>query len=509
MTQWGIQKKIILPSFLELERNGALSDVQRTVETIKGDLKALDMVCFDWSSWTDTWTFVKDKDPEYIASNLVITTFRDGEIHLFIIVDALGKVIWGRVFDPETMTPIQLEGFSSPWMDLEDPLFFHGSPAVTPRNKVVRGIVLTSQGPLMMISRPILKSDYTGPARGHLLMGRFINGRFLAAVEKRVRTDFELITLSNATEKERWARIIKGVQKGEGYQFKTFKDHLEAFTLIPDITGQPALLVRTRFPRDISRKGLRSVYFAIFSLIVVSFVVLLVVGILIQRLVLGPIQAITRHAGDIQEKNDFTLRMAMDRRDEIGELAHRFDAMVARIDEQTGMLRELSLQDSLTGLANRREFDRHLIREWKRMQREKSPLSLLICDVDRFKRYNDRYGHPAGDKCLSLVAAAMEESVKRPGELVARYGGEEFAVILPNTSQKKACQVAERIRMAVEDLKITHQEGPVGVVTLSLGGASVIPSPGVELVTLLNVADNALYAAKARGRNQTVLRRLD
>lgn len=506
ITQWRIQEKLIVPSFFELEKNEALSNIKRTVETARGDLNALDRVCFDWSAWTDTWNFAKDGNPEYIKSNLLIGTFREGRIHLFFIVDASGKVMWGQIFDPETMTSIHLERFSEIQMDPADPLFALPQ-SDTPQKKVVKGLLLTSRGPLMVTSRPILKSDYTGPEVGHLIMGRFVDSQFLKEIKKRVQTNVDLVALNSTSQKKAWATIISGFQKGMRYQFKKFQNHLEVYTVIPDIMQEPALLIRTQFPRDISRKGLRSVYFALFSLLIVSFIVLLVVGLIIQHLILRPIQELTRHAGQIQIKKDFTLRMGMGRKDEIGELSNQFDAMVAKIDDQTSMLRELSMKDGLTGLANRREFDRHLKLEWQRMQREKSPLTLIMCDVDLFKSYNDRYGHPAGDKCLSQVAKAMEDSVKRPGDLVARYGGEEFAVILPNTREKEGFQMAEAIRKTVENLKIVHPDGPFGLVTMSLGGASVVPTSETDLSTFLKTADDALYKAKSNTRNRTVFHR--
>ncbi|HIK10666.1 MAG TPA: diguanylate cyclase [Oscillatoriaceae cyanobacterium M33_DOE_052] len=163
----------------------------------------------------------------------------------------------------------------------------------------------------------------------------------------------------------------------------------------------------------------------------------------------------------------------------------------------------LATSDSLTGVANRRMFDEHLNREWRRMMREESWLSLILCDIDYFKRYNDNYGHQAGDACLQRVATAIRDAVRRPGDLVARYGGEEFAVILPNTNRTGALQVAEAIRMSVRDLGIPHcASGVAWMVTLSLGAATAFPSPNGEPEMLIAAADQALYEAKAKGRDR-------
>ncbi|GAB4464508.1 MAG: hypothetical protein OHK0037_18580 [Elainellaceae cyanobacterium] len=161
--------------------------------------------------------------------------------------------------------------------------------------------------------------------------------------------------------------------------------------------------------------------------------------------------------------------------------------------------------DGLTQLANRRRWDACLEQEWRRCAREQQPLSVLLCDVDYFKRYNDAYGHLAGDDCLRQIARAIAHSAKRPADLVARYGGEEFSILLPNTTAAGAAQIAEMIQAAVYDLSIAHRQSDISDrITLSIGIASVIPHPEVPPETLLNEADSALYLAKQQGRNQTV-----
>ncbi|MBM9532381.1 GGDEF domain-containing protein, partial [Desulfoprunum benzoelyticum] len=132
----------------------------------------------------------------------------------------------------------------------------------------------------------------------------------------------------------------------------------------------------------------------------------------------------------------------------------------AELEEKNRQLQLISSLDGLTGIPNRRQFDEMLTLEWNRMAREKTPLSLIILDVDHFKRFNDRYGHLAGDSCRRRVAAALAEMIRRPADMVARYGGEEFAAILPGTSLDGAQIVAESMRRTVADLAIEHADSP-------------------------------------------------
>lgn len=166
-------------------------------------------------------------------------------------------------------------------------------------------------------------------------------------------------------------------------------------------------------------------------------------------------------------------------------------------------LQNLAARDALTGIANRRSFDSALHLEWARAQRESQPLSLILADVDYFKRYNDNYGHPQGDECLRQVAGSIASAVYRPADLAARYGGEEFAIIMPNTDAVGALAVAERVGERIRALRLPHAHSEVADhVTLSVGVATQLPVKGNEASLLIGDADKALYAAKHGGRNR-------
>jgi two-component system, cell cycle response regulator len=166
--------------------------------------------------------------------------------------------------------------------------------------------------------------------------------------------------------------------------------------------------------------------------------------------------------------------------------------------------------DSLTQIANRRRFDEYITQEWSRCDREREHLSVLLCDVDYFKAYNDTYGHQAGDSCLYEVAKGIERAVKRPADIAFRYGGEEFAVILPHTNGEGAIKVAEEIQEQIQDLKLIHATSKIGhTVTLSVGVASIIPNPQTSSHNLISAADSALYDAKLQGRNCIIYRSVE
>ena len=168
-------------------------------------------------------------------------------------------------------------------------------------------------------------------------------------------------------------------------------------------------------------------------------------------------------------------------------------------------LQEMAVVDSMTGLANRRRFDVFLQQEWQRSGRTHHPLSLLLIDIDHFKKFNDRYGHPEGDDCIRRVAGVIRTAAHRVTDLAARYGGEEFAVVLTETPSDGAMKVAEAIRSGVEGLRIPHADSPTGFVTVSVGVATREAQDHYATATdLIAACDRALYQVKQEGRNKAL-----
>ena len=175
-----------------------------------------------------------------------------------------------------------------------------------------------------------------------------------------------------------------------------------------------------------------------------------------------------------------------------------------QLASETARFRSLAITDTVTEIANRRVFDERMRMEWMRALRNGTPVTILIVDVDFFKPYNDQYGHTAGDFCLRAVAQAGTKCMMRPGDVFCRFGGEEFAAVLPETDREGGLVLAESIRKAIEDLHITHERSSAGIVTVSVGVAAAAPSSQNSAAGILSAADDALYRAKANGRNRVV-----
>ncbi|HJV53757.1 MAG TPA: diguanylate cyclase [Noviherbaspirillum sp.] len=181
----------------------------------------------------------------------------------------------------------------------------------------------------------------------------------------------------------------------------------------------------------------------------------------------------------------------------------REKARNAELSDAVELLGKLSSEDALTQLANRREFDRRIAQEWARAKREGQFLALILIDVDCFKAYNDRYGHPAGDACLRGIASTLASVLRRSSDLVARFGGEEFVALLPGTGTEEAAALAERMRLAVRELQLPHEASSAApIVTASFGVCAMRPADDEQPSVLLDRADAALYRAKQGGRDR-------
>jgi len=200
----------------------------------------------------------------------------------------------------------------------------------------------------------------------------------------------------------------------------------------------------------------------------------------------------------VQDGEVYPIKGLEDRNRELESLV---DRRTQALKDANDKLEALSNTDGLTGIANRRYFDHMLMREWNRAQRAELPISLVMLDVDRFKHYNDQYGHLAGDACLQALASALTQTARRAGDCVARFGGEEFVVLLPETDGPDALKIAQRIQHEVWSLSLPHAEMPLGIITISLGVASIMPSNQYSPEELVRQADLALYRAKNAGRN--------
>ncbi|SFL44347.1 diguanylate cyclase (GGDEF) domain-containing protein [Desulfomicrobium norvegicum] len=509
-----VQRFVVYPSFLELEHQQAGQNLQRIFHAIDRENYHLERICRDWATWDDTYDFMNTRSETYKTSNLYDEALDSISVNVMIYCAQDGTIVWSNARDTIQKSAISLDLLTQGRIAPDHPLL--KIPGAKEGQKGITGVVNTERGPLLFATRQILRSDGSGPGNGFLVIGRILNQDMVKTLGEQTRIAFEIV----------YPYAKEQTLCGKKEVTYASIDNLDYFTLDEgefvkvcgaylDPTGLPIFGIHYLFPRDITQKGISSIRYAMVLVVSSGLLVLVLLNVLLQAVVLRPLQRLTRHAARLQQEGDYSLRIDLQRNDEVGILAKSFDNMVQTIRERTEdlkraneQLKQLSLLDGLTGVANRRMFDNCLKQEWRRAMRDQTPIGIILADVDFFKDYNDKHGHLQGDQCLIAVAAVMQRMMQRPADLVTRFGGEEFAVILADTDAEGVTHVAEAMRQAVLDLHLEHGASQVGpFVTVSFGVASMTPrlEDGDDgMAKLLQKADNAMYQAKRSGRNRVV-----
>lgn len=503
-----ILRYVVLDSFIRLEQDEAFKDIQRIEHAINREVHHLGLICHDWSSWDDMYEFVNDMNHEFINSTLIYNSFKANNCNLIVILDNSLKMVWGKIYDLDKGVALNLEKFTGN-KKLSEILFLKSSLHQDDANN--HGVIKTEYGPMLIVSRPIRKSTESGLPNGVLVMGRFLGVKTIIDLIDQTKVEFKIIY---PVKKESYQRMecfySEDKGKREKYYVEKMEDKIRIIKDFKDVDHSPAFLIEVLLPRGITEKGLQTLNFSAGYIVASGITILFVFAFILRNRVFFPLEKMACHMGKIEEVGDFSLRLGIKRRDEIGILANVFDKLIDKIECQTlellrvnSVLKDLSSIDELTQISNRRIFNQHFEYEWKRMKREKKPLSIILCDIDFFKLYNDHYGHQAGDECLKKVASMLKKAAQRSCDLVARYGGEEFVIVLSGTASEGAECVAETIINDFKREQIPHEASIVsGFVSVSLGIASAIPSDTCQCEEILKIADQALYKAKANGRNR-------
>ena len=335
-----VQRMAVSPSFDHLERSEAIQDFERVVGALRRETEHLDMRCRDWASWDETWRFVHEPFEEYVAANLGPTSFRDGNVNLVYICDTEGRVVWGDVLDLETGEGLELRDLPREGLAPNHKLLVHtdaprGNPddGVSAWDGTIHGLTRTERGPMLISCRPILTSEGEGPVRGTVIMGRLISESLVADLAGRTAVDFSRWLLDDEGMDADARDRLDEVTAAPGPVVEPLDDErLAVYGIYPDIDAKPALLLRANVRRDISAKGAQAVRYALISTICAGILLLLVLLGVLQRTVIRPIEQLTAHAVEIGRTDDESMRVRMDRADEIGILGREFDSMLEKLE---------------------------------------------------------------------------------------------------------------------------------------------------------------------------------
>ncbi len=341
-----MQRVLISPSFGELEREEAQQDLQRTVEAISSEVQHLDQRCFDWAAWDDTYQFVETGDAAYIKSNLGRTAVLRDHVDFLVICKPGGEVVWSDIHSPGGGPRLAMREFPTERLSSSHPLLAENTKLGrndSPEAGRASGLVMSEHGPMLIASRPILTSQGAGPARGTVIMGRFLGPEMIAELAAQTSVQFEVWPLEGNTIPAKERELLDEITASPVPVIRARdKDFLDVYATKDDIQKAPALLIRASVDRAISARGATSIRYALISTIAAGLLLLLVLLSVLQKTVLKPIALLTQHAVETGRNENATAKLALKRDDEIGILSREFDDMLEKLAQSRAAVVEVA-----------------------------------------------------------------------------------------------------------------------------------------------------------------------
>jgi sensor domain CHASE-containing protein len=477
---FGIQRFIIFPSFISLEREEAIKNSKRSVEAIQREIHHLDTLCHDWSAWDDTYEFIESQSDEYIEANLVLASFTDNNINIIYFSDTKGRIIWGKIYDLETEKSIQLPEFPKEAFP-ENHLAISYKLGNTPLSDVnISGVYMTQKGPMLFASRPILNSDNEGPVRGSFIMGRFLDDEIVKTLVDQTQVDFQVLPIRADFKPKPVKNILNRIPGESPYLVESSSnDFVDSYTTFPDIKGDAALLIHSKTPRKISEKGYATMHYAMYSVLGAGLGVLAVVLLLLQRTVLRPITKLTDHTLSVGKTGDLSTRLSFQRRDEIGILANEFDRMLEQLSEARSKLLE---QSYYSGIAEMASGILHNAR------------NILTPMVGQISNIRDRIKNAPLDNIKKSVAElegdGLDPDRERPLNRYLQLGSGQMVELIQETDhqlEKVSYHIAQIEDILAEQDKLSHSERalePLRLEKILQRASTLIPQELLDTVSI-------------------------
>lgn len=479
--------------YTQVEVQAIASEMQRLLVAFDAQLLQHDTLVNDWANWTDFADYVRTGRGDFAQSNLTP-----------LVIDAAG-FSWlavlrldGRIQHSVSAADIQPQQvLNSPYGPLLRTAPAPGKPSCGLGQWQKQWVALCRQG--------IRSSTGMGAPVGMLLVGQPLSPDFIPHLRRVTGLNFQLFDSAapDHTDLRSGTEVHSSALGQTSYRYQIEPEHIRVWWPVHDMAGQVVGHLELDWPRTTylrAREALGSLQWQALGLFL-----LITVGlwVLLDRLVVRRLLQLRQGLRQIHDSERWQDRIEIAGKDEITDLAQDTNDLLTRIEFQVVNLELMAESDAMTGLPNRRSFDRVLKRAVPTHLRYQRPLCLAVLDVDHFKLYNDHYGHAQGDVALKTVAQCLLAQAQRPGDLPARVGGEEFAVVLEDTTLEGGQVWLRKVQQRLDALNLEHSQSPVANhLTLSAGLA--LAQPGDTAQALYERADAALYQAKTQGRNRVV-----
>ncbi len=484
-----VRSAVVQPALVQIQARADRQDLRRVLLAIEGWQQQLTALSYENAMRQPMYDFVQQRDPRFLDDNFPIEIFYTLNIDELAVFDLAGNLLAQRSADMNSLSFVERE-LPVTAVRRVLPNLSHANPNAP----VFRsGLLAAGDTPLLYAATSILCSHGDCYSNGSLLLARRLDQEFFADI-------------SETTQLHVRARAPRDATDTRLTELRRNRDDQLLWQLRDD-EDTPLLELVVQLPPSEVNDKLTSV-----PLLVAFFTSMVGYGVvlwLVQRLLITPIRRFDQIMRQVRMQGDYGLRIDSDLKSELGDLGRHIDEVLAHVEAQRTQLEQqarhmqnLSYEDSLTELANRRRFDQAIADNWALAQRARKPLALIMLDVDFFKPFNDNYGHQRGDEVLKALGEIVRGVIVRQSDVAARYGGEEFAILLPDTSEEGAMRLAEQLRQAVKTAAIVHEHSPIGrLLSCSFGVAALVPTAQHGPRELVHRADKALYASKTRGRD--------
>lgn len=495
LSVWVVREQLLADGLVQ-ERVEADKDLRRLLLALDAQLVQLDVVLGSWSNYTAMYDHVLHPSAAFRRDEVTAASLQAGHIDWFYLLDAAGRPLeHAEVATSDGARPMQARAQQLRAGLLADigVLARGAQPGC--------GLSLIGAARALLCFRPLLRSDRSGPARGTVVIGRWLTPAMMESVQRQTKLKFQLLPAGTAPAGVRVGAPVEA-QFAQGVPALSLRAReLDMELPVSGIGGQAVALLRMTAARTTLERLQQSRGYLTRGLVLLILLTGIGMMVVVDRLVVRRLGRLEQELRSVVDSKHWAGQLDVSGQDEIGRLAQYANGMIQLVRQQMVELTAQSTTDALTALPNRRKFDECVARMLAIHQRHGRGGALVLVDVDFFKRYNDSYGHPAGDQALQAVARCLSAVARRPEDLAARLGGEEFALLLEAVDLAGAMAVAQQACAAVQALGLAHRASEVQpVLTISCGVAPLRAGDSAEL--LYSRADQALYRAKSAGRNQ-------
>ena len=486
----GILRFFMLDRFSEIEKTLISDHMTRTRNTISDKLTNLNKIAFDWAVWDDTYDFIDDHNESYRQANLVSEVYTNLDIDSMVFIDNQGQFVYAKTM---THTNDEIVPISQAFKD-----YITGSGLLTNTDPGFRlvGIIDLPDGPMMIASCPILKSDGEGPVRGNLIIGFTIDEHYIESLKDQLKLDLSLVALDQSSltsdEINDSAIHIKDITR----------DQVSASAYVRDLAGIPVILITVSTDRSIYNVGMSGVYQISLFITVLSALCVILLSFFMNSQFLTKIKYISDTVDQIGKAKDFTRRLNKpSQNDEFSVVTDEINGMLDDLESVQRSNEFNANHDALTGLPNRRLLSEQMTHSLLRAQRNQTMLAVLFLDLDDFKQINDTKGHDYGDEILKYMAQRISKNIRK-SDILARIGGDEFIILLEDIDDlNKVKIIADKIMKCFTEVVTIHD---MDIFLSTSIGIAMYPQDGDDAETLIKNADLALYQAKGVGKSRVM-----